>query len=384
MSSGLDSVAQGFVPELRKKRLALLVNHTAVDQWGRHAVEVLRAEGADIVRLLAPEHGIWGTHEDMEPVAADARDPVFGVPVVSLYGSDKASLEPRPEAFEGIDAVVYDIQDIGVRYYTYAATLAHVMRAAAKAGVPVCVLDRPNPIGPRREGPLLTAGFESFCGLVAGLPIRHGLTVGELAQWYRKTFAPECELRVVPCRKESRLPFVPTSPNMPTRDTALVYAGMCFIEGTTLSEGRGTTSPFLQVGAPGIDPLAVADAFRKKDCPGVDVVPVRFRPAFGKHAGDVCGGIYLRGFDATAVQAVKLGAYVLQAFKKVARDAWGWRTDAYEFVTDKPAIDLLWGSSALRECIDQGGDLEALLEKADAQAQAFSPGFAILPMAFRA
>jgi len=371
MSSGLDSVAQGFVPQLRGKRLALLVNHTAVEQWGRHAVEVFRAEGAEVVRLLGPEHGVWGTHEDMEPVAGDAKDPVFGVPVVSLYGAEKASLEPRPEAFEGIDAVVYDIQDIGVRYYTYAATLALVMRGAAKAGVPVWVLDRPNPIGPRREGPLLTAGFESFCGIVAGLPIRHGLTVGQLAQWYRKTFAPECELMVVPCRKESRLPFVPTSPNMPTRDTALVYAGMCFIEGTTLSEGRGTTSPFLQIGAPGVDPLALVDALRKKDCPGVDFVPVRFRPAFGKHAGKVCSGVYLRGFDATAVSAVKLGAYVLQAFKKVAPDAWTWRSDAYEFVTDKPAIDLLWGSAALRECIDQGGDLDALLEKADAQAQAF-------------
>ncbi len=373
MSSGLDAVAQGFVPELKGKRLALLVNHTAVDHWGRHAVEVMRALGASIVRLCGPEHGVWGTHQDMEPVGSDARDPVFDLPVVSLYGEDKASLEPRAEVFEGIDALVYDIQDIGVRYYTYAATLAFAMRQAAAAKVPVWVLDRPNPIGPAREGPLLRAGFESFCGLVAGLPIRHGLCVGELARWYGKTFAPGCELHVVPCRKGTRLPFLPTSPNMPTRDTALVYAGMCLVEGTTLSEGRGTTSPFLQVGAPGVDPLAVAAYLRKKDCPGVDFVPIRFRPQFGKHAGEVCGGVYLRGFDPNALAAVKLGVYVLQAMKAVAPEAWTWRSDAYEFVTDRPAIDLLWGSSALRECLDRGGDVDDLIAAGDAEAQAFRP-----------
>lgn len=373
MSTGLDEVAQGFVPALKGQRVALLVNHTAIDQWGRHAVQVMQAQGLEVVRLLGPEHGIWGTHQDMEAVGGDARDPVFGLPVVSLYGNDRASLEPRPEVFEGVDAIVYDIQDIGVRYYTYAATLALVMKGAAAANVPVWVLDRPNPIGPQREGPLLREGFESFCGLVAGLPIRHGLTVGQLAQWYRPRVAPGCELRVVPCRKDARLPFTPTSPNMPTRETALVYAGLCLLEGTTLSEGRGTTSPFLQIGAPGVDPLALADRMRRRDCPGVDFVPVRFRPAFGKHAGTVCGGLFMRVFDATALHAVKLGVYLLEAFKRVAPDAWTWRRDAYEFVTDTPAIDLLWGSGALREALDAGGDVDALLEQADAEARAWKP-----------
>lgn len=373
MSTGLDEVAQGFVPALRGKRIALLVNHTAVDQWGRHAVQVMQLQGIEVVRLLGPEHGIWGTHQDMEAVGGDVRDPVFGLPVVSLYGSDRASLEPRPEAFAGIDAVVYDLQDIGVRYYTYAATLALVMKAAAAANVPVWVLDRPNPIGPQREGPLLREGFESFCGLVAGLPVRHGLTVGRLAQWYRSRVAPGCELQVVPCRKDTRLSFIPTSPNMPTRETALVYAGLCLIEGTTLSEGRGTTSPFLQIGAPGVDPLALVARLRKRDCPGVDFVPVRFRPAFGKHAGQICGGVYLGVFDATALRAVKLGVYLIDALKRVAPEAWTWRADAYEFVTDKPAIDLLWGSSTLREAIDAGADVEPLLEQADAEAQAWRP-----------
>ncbi|MCC6620432.1 MAG: DUF1343 domain-containing protein [Deltaproteobacteria bacterium] len=375
MLTGLDAVAAGFAEGLRGRRVALLMNHTAVDSWGRHAAAILPAQGIEIVRLLAPEHGIWGTHQDMEPVAVDAVDEVLRLPVTSLYGADRASLEPAPAALEGVDAVVYDIQDVGARYYTYAATLALTMRAAASLGVEVWVLDRPNPIGPRREGPLLRAGFESFCGLVAGLPIRHGLTVGQLARWYRERVAPECKLTIVPCNPNGRAPWMPTSPNMPSRETALVYPGMCLLEGTTVSEGRGTTSPFLQFGAPGLDPIALVDQLRKRDCPGVDFVPVRFRPAFGKHAGRVCSGVYLRVFDATGLQSVRLGVYVLHALKAVAPDAWGWRTEDYEFVPSavRPAIDLLWGSEALRGAIDAREDVDPLIEAAQAEAQAWKP-----------
>jgi uncharacterized protein YbbC (DUF1343 family) len=372
MSTGLDAVAAGFVSGLRGKRIALLTNHTAVDAWGRHAVQILRDQGATIARLLGPEHGVWATHQDMEPVDGTL-DPIWNLPVVSLYGHDRASLEPRPEAFEGVDLLVYDIQDIGTRYYTYAATLALAMKTAATVGVPVMVLDRPNPIGGRRDGPLLREGFESFCGLVAGLPIRHGLTVGELAKWYRARVAPHCKLEVIACRKESRLPFSPTSPNMPTRETALVYPGLCFLEGTTISEGRGTTAPFLTLGLPDLDNVALVDRMRRKDCPGVDLVPVRFRPAFGKFAGELVNGVYLRVYDDTALRPVKLGVYLLESLKRIAPKSWNWRKDAYEFVTDVPAIDLLWGSSALREAIDAGADVEPLLEQADAEAQSWKP-----------
>ncbi|MFO0748614.1 MAG: DUF1343 domain-containing protein [Myxococcota bacterium] len=385
MLTGLDAVAAGFADGLRGKRVALLTNHTAVDSWGRHAVQVIgqalgpASGGGRIVRLLAPEHGLWGTHQDMEPVVAPGGapeiDPVFGLPAVSLYGSDRASLEPDPAALADVDAVVYDIQDIGARYYTYAATLALTMKVAARLGVEVWVFDRPNPIGPRREGPLLRAGFESFCGLVAGLPIRHGLTVGRLAAWYRARVAPDVRLSVVACNADGRAPWVPPSPNMPSRETALVYPGLCFLEGTTVSEGRGTTSPFLQFGAPGVNPVHLVDRLRRRDCPGVDFAPVRFRPAFGKHAGEICGGVYLRVFDATALKSVRLGIYVLEALKHVAPDAWTWRRDAYEFVPADvhPAIDLLWGSDALRQTIDGGGDVEALADASEAEAQAWDP-----------
>jgi len=374
MQTGLDRIATGFDGGLRGLRLGLLVNHTAVDSWGRHAVQVFRdLSDNEVVRLLGPEHGVWGVHQDMEPVPGGGADRVFGLPTESLYGSDKASLRPRPEALEGLDALVYDIQDIGARYYTYGATLALVMEAAAERGLPVFVLDRPNPIGHRREGPLLEPGFESFCGLVPGLPIRHGMSIGALARWYQARRAPGCELHVVPCDRHGRPPWVPPSPNMPTRDTAVVYPGLCLLEGTTISEGRGTTSPFLQFGAPGVDPVAVVDRLRVRDCPGVDFVPAVFRPAFGKHAGQVCGGVYLRVFDATAVRAVSLGLYVLHALRSAAPEAFGWRTDAYEFETRVPAIDLLWGSATLRETLDKGDDVEGLAQLSERDGAAFQP-----------
>lgn len=374
MKTGLDRLDSGFHEGLAGKRIALLCNHTAVDRWGRHAVEVLRRiEGLEIVRLLAPEHGLWGTHQDMEAVEdrGTSVDPFLGLPVVSLYGSGEESLRPRPEALEGVDALVYDVQDIGARYYTFAATLALSMETAAEAGVPVWVLDRPNPLGNRKEGPLLREGFTSFVGLEPGLPIRHGLTVGALAHWYRARRAPNCELHVVACDRHARVDWVPTSPNMPTLDTAFVYPGMCLLEGTTLSEGRGTTTPFQLFGAPGIDPVALCRELRLREVPGVDFLPRVFRPEFGKHAGEACGGAWIRVNDHSCIPAVWLGVHVLDAIRKVAPGALRWRTDAYEFVSDRLAIDLLWGGAALRECLDGGGDVIPLLEAASKEAAGF-------------
>lgn len=375
MQTGLDRIGAGLERDLTGQRVALLCNHTAVDRWGRHAVQVLQeVPGLDLVRLLGPEHGVWSTHQDMETVLADgAPDPFFGIPTYSLYGDQVHSLTPREELIADVDAVIYDIQDIGTRFYTYAATLAFTMEAAQRVGTRVIVLDRPNPIGRGLEGPLLGEGFESFCGIEPGLPIRHGMTVGELARWYGARRAPTCDLHVVPCDKDARGEWVPPSPNMPTRDTAVVYPGMCLLEGTTLSEGRGTTTPFLLYGAPGVDPTALVDALRDYECPGVDFVPRVFRPEFGKYGGEICGGAYLRVFDPTCVHGVRLGVFCLDAIRRVAPDALQWRTDAYEFVEDVPAIDLLWGSTDLRETLEAGGDVEALLRRAATSLAGFEP-----------
>ncbi|MGB0589930.1 MAG: exo-beta-N-acetylmuramidase NamZ family protein [Myxococcota bacterium] len=375
MQTGLDRIGAGLEPELEGQRVALLCNHTAVDRWGKHAADVLReVKGLSLVRLLGPEHGVWSTHQDMETVGGDgAPDPFLGVPTFSLYGDNAASLTPRDELIADVDAVIYDIQDIGTRFYTYAATLAFTMEAAQRVGTQVIVLDRPNPIGHIIEGPLLGEGFESFCGIEAGLPIRHGMNVGALAKWYGARRAPECDLKIVPCDRDARIEWVPPSPNMPTRDTAAVYPGMCLLEGTTLSEGRGTTTPFLIYGAPGVDPVALVNALRDYECPGVDFVPRVFRPEFGKYAGQACGGVYLRVFDPTCLRSVALGVFCLDAIRRVAPQALQWRSEAYEFVEDVPAIDLLWGSTDLRETLEAGGDVEALLKRGKATLANFVP-----------
>lgn len=374
MSTGLDRLAAGEHKALEGLKIALLCNHTAVTSTGRHAVEVLREiPGLEIVRLLGPEHGVWSTHQDMEAVDSEGVDAVFGLPEVSLYGHDRESLSPTSSALDGIDAVVYDIQDIGTRFYTYAATLSFVMEVAEKRGLPVIVLDRPNPIGRSVEGPLLRPGFESFCGIEPGLPVRHGLTVAELGRWYGERRAPECDLRIIAGDSDGPAPWVPPSPNMPTVETAIVYPGMCLLEGTGLSEGRGTTTPFLIFGAPGIDAQALVTDLRAREIPGVNFVPRVFRPEFQKHAGQICGGAYIEVVDPHAFRALDLGVHVIDACRRVAPHAFSWRVDAYEFVTDVPAIDLLWGSTELRETIDAGGDVSPLLARAAQEAASFVP-----------
>jgi len=376
MNSGLEKIIAGYWSGLDGRKVALLTNHTAVDSWGRHAASLLgTVPGCEVVRLLAPEHGVWAIQQDMEavPEGDTGRDPVFHIPVTSLYGDDEGSLTPSPACFEGVDALVYDIQDIGTRYYTYASSLAYVMDVAGDYGVPVWVLDRPNPLGPMREGPLLTPGFESFCGVQAGLPIRHGLTIGQLATWLHKERDSNTELHVVGCDARGRSNWIPTSPNMPTLETAWVYPGMCLLEGTTLSEGRGTTTPFLLVGAPGVDPNAVAAELTRREIPGVAFIPRMFRPEFGKHAHQSCGGVYIQIFDTSCIPTVPLGLHVLDAFARRAPNAFAWRTEPYEFVSDRPAIDLLWGSTQLRETIDAGDAIDPLIKESYAGPRAFVP-----------
>src|ERR1051326_5690693 len=306
VQTGLARLSTVGNPFLDGRRVGLLCNPTAVDVELRHAIDLL-APRVTLTALFGPEHGVRGDAQDMISVDA-ARDARTGLPVHSLYGSSEASLSPTPAMLDDVDVVIYDIQDVGARYYTFVWTMVLAMRACAKAGKAFVVLDRPNPIdGVHIEGDAIAPGFESFVGLVS-CPNRHGLTAGEIARWRHKVEKLDVELAVIGMRGWQRdmrfehtgLPWVMPSPNMPTPDTALVYPGMCLVEGTELSEGRGTTRPFELAGAPHLDGHALADSLHAMALPGVRFRPTVFTPTFHKHAGVACGGVQFHITNADA------------------------------------------------------------------------------------
>ncbi|MFH1069288.1 MAG: DUF1343 domain-containing protein, partial [Candidatus Glassbacteria bacterium] len=356
---------------VERKRVAAVVNHSAVlaDYTFWPAVLAERTS-ARLVRLFSPEHGLWGEEQD-QVSCGDERESPLGVPVASLYGDRPEALKPRAGLLRDLDLLLFDIQDVGSRYYTYVYTMAFVMEAAAEAGVRFVVLDRPNPLGGEIvEGPPLVPGFESFVGRFAGLPVRHGLTVGELARWFHLAHGVGNEPEVVPVSGWERpqtafdydAPWVLPSPNMPTPGTALVYPGMCLIEGTVLSEGRGTTRPFEIFGAPWLDPLEAAGLLNSLGLPGVRFRPHRFIPTFGKFAGIPCGGVQLHVTDRRSFRPFAAGVAALWAAHELDPGKFAWLDRPYEFVRDIPAIDLLFGSRRLREAIDGESDWETVVK----------------------
>jgi uncharacterized protein YbbC (DUF1343 family) len=380
--TGLDVIAaQGFAP-WHGLRVGLICNPTTVDRRLVHLVDLLSARtDVKLVRLFGPEHGVRGTAQDMVGVDGVARDARSGVPVVSLYGKTVASLTPPPEALRDLDALVFDIQDVGSRYYTYVYTMMLCMEAAAKAKLAFWVLDRPNPIGGVEvEGNLVADGFASFVGLHP-LPVRHGLTAGELAALFKAERGIDCELKVIELAgwrrsmffDETGLPWVPPSPNMPTLDTAICYPGQCLLEGTNLSEGRGSTRPFETFGAPFIDPHALAEELRALELPGVLYRPLWFQPTFHKHAGQQCGGLMLHVSDRRAFQPFATGLAVVSAVRKLWPEQFRWRSEAYEFVDHIPAFDLLCGTDQIRLAIERGASL-AEIRGSWAEAQAAFAG----------
>ena len=372
MRTGLERLFENPRRWLGASRVGLVANPTTVDRELNHAADLLhRHPEVDLRRLFGPEHGLRGSAQDMMGVADDT-DPATGLPAVSLYGSTFESLSPAPEHLGDLDVLVFDIQDVGARYYTYAATMALCMRAARSTQVKVVVLDRPNPIGGVAvEGGGLDEGLENFCGLYP-VPQRHGMTLGELARLYNGTFGIGCELEVVTCEGWSRsayydqcgLPWVMPSPNMPTPETALVYPGMCLLEGTNLSEGRGTTRPFELFGAPFIDGDELARELRRHDLPGVLFRPCVIEPAFHKFSGERCGAVQLHVGDRTAFEPYRTGLAVLVAARKLWPEHFAWRTEPYEFRSDVPAVDLLTGRPAVRQAIDGGATLDEVARAA--------------------
>jgi len=368
-------------PLIRGRRVALLSHPAAVDRQGRTALEYLRAEDDwRLVALWGAEHGFWGVFQDMETVG-DGLDPWVGRPVYSLYQSGR--LRPPEAWLRDVDAVVFDMQDVGSRYYTFLSTLAYVLDAVAGTDRRVVVLDRPNPLGGVAvEGPLLEPTYRSFVGIHA-VPVRHGLTAGEFARLYVAERGLPVDLHVVRLRgwrrrmtwPDTGRRWVNPSPNMPQWTTALVYPGMCLLEGTNVSEGRGTTRPFEQFGAPWVHPLELASALNDLGLPGVRFQPTAFRPQFHKYAGQVCGGVWIHVTDVRRFRPFRTGVTVVAMLRRMYPQAFRWRTEAYEFVTDRLAFDLLCGTSTVREAIEAppdlspGSPLERLLRKYDRQAR---------------
>ncbi len=327
---GVDVLQRdGFAP-LAAKRVGLITNHTGLDSAGRTTIDVLNeAEGLELVRLFGPEHGIRGELDQSQ--IADGVDGPTGLPIISLYGPRR---KPDPKHLEGLDTLVFDIQDIGCRFYTYPATMKLAMRAAADAGITFVVLDRPNPIdGVTLEGPMLDAGEESFVGFHS-VPLRHGLTIGELAKLFKKEGDEEgpieVELVVVPCegwRREmtwdqTGLVWTDPSPNMRRLSQALLYPGLGIMETTNVSVGRGTDTPFEVFGAPWVNPVELADALNEANTPGVRFVPRYFTPKSSKFAGERCGGVDVILTDAAELNAVDVGMAVAATLRRLYPDDW--------------------------------------------------------------
>ena len=362
---------------LRGRRVGVVCNPSSIDAAWRHVLDRVASEpGVTLAAIFGPQHGFRSDVQDNMVETGHAEDAARRVPIYSLYSETR---EPTPAMLEGIDVLVIDLQDVGVRIYTYIYTMAHCLRACGRHGVKVIVCDRPNPIGGLAvEGPTLERGYESFVGLFP-IPMRHGLTIGELARLFNDRFALEADLEVVPMDGWSRamyfdqtgLPWVMPSPNIPTLDTATVYPGTVLFEGTMVSEGRGTTRPFELIGAPWIDAERFAAALNARRLDGAFFRPAVFEPTFQKHARTPCGGCQIHVLDRASFSPCTSAAALLLECYRTDPARFEWRQPPYEYETTKMPIDILAGSSALRQQIEGQVPLEDIIESWESGVAAF-------------
>jgi len=366
--AGLDVFLAGAGRPWRKARLGLIVHQASATTGLEPAVDALSRAGFTVQALFAPEHGLEGALQDQARVGP-FRHPRLGIRVHSLYGDPKrpeefAKLSPSDEALDKLDALVIDLQDIGVRYYTFVWTMALAMAACARRGKPFLVLDRPNPLGGDvLEGNLPNPKFLSFVGL-RPVPVRHGLTAGELALWLNETSAAasRADLTVIPMKgwrrrmwgDQTGLPWIMPSPNMPHLGTATVYAGMCLVEGTNLSEGRGTTRPFELIGAPGLDGRALAETLNDGRVPGAFFRACAFRPAFHKWAGQICRGVQVHVTDRDRFPSFRAGLELIAAARRLHPGTFAWAPPPYEYESRRLPFDLLSGGDDIRRGLASG------------------------------
>jgi uncharacterized protein YbbC (DUF1343 family) len=395
MKFGLDRLLEDAA--LRKplagRRVALLAHPASVTRDLTHSLDALAAAGIKASAAFGPQHGLRGDKQDNMIESDDFVDPVHGIPVFSLYGEVRKPSAPMMDTF---DVLLVDLQDLGCRVYTFITTLRYVMEAAAARGKSVWVLDRPNPIGRPVEGPLLRAGWESFVGAGA-MPMRHGMTMGELARWYRRRLRLDLDLQVVALEGFSALgwqagerAWVNPSPNAPNLGMARCYPGTVMLEGTHLSEGRGTTRPLEVFGAPGLPAKKIVETMRAlapQWLQGCGLRECWFEPTFHKHAAKLCAGVQVHAeapvYGHDAFRPWRLMALAFKALRKLEPGYPLWRDFPYEYERDRLAIDLINGGEALREWVDDQGagpeDLEALAAPDERAWQAERKEVALYP-----
>jgi uncharacterized protein YbbC (DUF1343 family) len=359
--NGVDVLLEDPSAILGESRVGLITNPTGVTLGLYSTFDAFHEHpGISLAAVFGPEHGARGDAQDALPVESGVNE-ATGVPVYSLFGDVR---KPTAEMLEGVDVLVFDIQDVGARFYTYVSTLTYALEAAREHGKGVVVLDRPNPInGVAVEGNILEPGFESFVGLHP-IPIRHGLTIGELAIIINEGIG--AELRVAPMEGWSRgmwfdetgLPWVQPSPNIPTLETATVYPGTCFFEGLNVSEGRGTTRPFEYIGAPWIDARGWASSLNTLGLDGVVFRPCHFTPVFDKFQGETCGGVQVHVTDWDAFKPVEAGLHMLATCIDLWTEKCEWRTSKE---SDHLHIDLLTGTDKVRKALMEGASVDDIM-----------------------
>ena len=356
---GLEACIQQRPPVLDSARFGLLMNQASVTHDLHHACDVLAdAYPGQLTALFSPQHGLWGEAQANMIESPHARHARLGIPIHSLYSETR---RPTPEMLDGLDCLVVDLQDVGTRVYTFIWTVQQCLVACAEAGVPVVILDRPNPLGGRLvEGAWLEPDFRSFVG-GACIPMRHGLTIGELALLINDELDINVSLDVVPMHRWQRddlfdtldRAWIAPSLNLRRFEAALTYPGQVLLEGTNLSEGRGTTQPFEAVGAPFLDPEELCVTANNLALPGVRFLPTRFRPTFDKWHGESCGGVSLHVTDAEAFRPYRTTLALLAAIRESHPAEFTWLDPPYEYETLKPPIDIISGSATLRETLDR-------------------------------
>ncbi|MCP2519427.1 DUF1343 domain-containing protein [Candidatus Aminicenantes bacterium AC-335-K20] len=359
MKIGLENLLENKIHLLKGKKIGLVANQASVDKNLNLSFHLLyHHPDINLTTIFSPQHGLWGEKQANMIEGEDFQDKKTGLPVFSLYGKRR---EPTEKMLENVDIVVFDLQDVGIRVYTYISTMALVMQACKKYGKKVVVLDRPNPInGVEVEGNVVESDFISFVGIYP-LALRHGMTIGELALMFNHEFKIECDLEVIPMlgwrRKmwfdETEYKWINPSPNIPTLDSAIVYPATVYLEGTNISEGRGTTKPFEFFGAPFIDSEKFADELNRQNLPGVYFRPIAFQPTFDKWKDKLCFGVQIHVLDRDIFKPVHTGLILLKTLYKLFPDDFKWKNPPYEYEYEKLPIDLLWGTDKVRKFIEK-------------------------------